>query len=50
MKTSKEEKEKIDSFESRFLIRRANAYLKQNLIYNAKNDLEEALKLDPNNE
>ncbi|EAR87721.1 tetratricopeptide repeat protein (macronuclear) [Tetrahymena thermophila SB210] len=49
-KLTKEEKDKLISFESRFLVRRANAYLKQNLIFNAKSDLEEALKLDPNNE
>ncbi|KAL4480776.1 hypothetical protein ABPG72_001645 [Tetrahymena utriculariae] len=49
-KLTKEEKDKLISFESRFLVRRANAYMKQNLIFNAKSDLEEALKLDPNNE
>lgn len=48
-KLTKEEKDKLINFESRFLVRRANAYLKQNLVYNAKTDLEEALKLDPTN-
>lgn len=33
----------------RFLVRRGNAYLKQGQLYNALNDMEEALKLDPKN-
>jgi len=37
------------TFEVRFLVRRANAYLKINQIYHAKSDFEESLKLDPNN-
>lgn len=49
-KQSKEFREKLQSFEVRFLTRRANAYLQQQLIYNAKLDLEEAYKLDPANQ
>jgi Tfp pilus assembly protein PilF len=31
----------------RTLVRRANAYLKTNQIYNAKSDLEKAAEIDP---
>jgi len=44
-----EEKEKLKNFELRFLVRRANAYLKINQVYHAKSDFEECLKLDPSN-
>jgi dyslexia susceptibility 1 candidate gene 1 protein len=49
LKLSKEERQKLKDFEVRFLIRRSNAYLQQAQVFNAKNDLEEALKLDPDN-
>ncbi len=48
-KSSKDSKEKLINFEVRFLIRRGNAYLNQGSFYNALTDLEDALKLDPNN-
>lgn len=49
-KVSKEDKQKLSDYLVRFLVRRSNAYLKQHQLYNAHCDLEEAVKLDPNNE
>ena len=41
--------EKLKDYEIRFLVRRGNAYLKTKKFYHAKSDLEDALKLDPQN-
>jgi len=49
-KISPEEKEQLRLFELRFLVRRANAYLKINQVYHAKSDFEESLKIDPTNQ
>ncbi|CAD8163326.1 unnamed protein product [Paramecium pentaurelia] len=49
-KITKEQKDKLQDFLVRFYVRRSNAYVKQNQIYHAKCDLQEALKLDPQNE
>jgi len=45
----KELNEKLKDYEIRFLVRRGNAYLKTKKFYHAKSDLEDALKLDPQN-
>jgi len=45
----KEFNEKVKDYEIRFLVRRGNAYLKTKKFYHAKSDLEDALKLDPEN-
>lgn len=39
---------KIISLNIRFLVRRANAYLKQGQIFSAKSDIKQALDIDPN--
>ncbi|CAD8091287.1 unnamed protein product [Paramecium sonneborni] len=49
-KITKEQRDKLQDFQIRFYVRRSNAYVKQNQIYHAKCDLQEALKLDPQNE
>jgi len=45
-----EEKDQLRNYELRFLVRRANAYLKINQVYHAKSDFEEAIKIDPQNQ
>lgn len=40
-------KEELDRVAVRTLVRRANAYLKKEQVYNAKSDLEKALEISP---
>lgn len=43
-------KEDIEKISVRTLMRRANAYLKKEQLYNAKSDLEKALEISPKDE
>jgi hypothetical protein len=40
-------REELDKIAVRTLMRRANAYLKKEQVYNAKGDLEKALEISP---
>lgn len=48
-KSDLSQKQKLDDFAKRFLVRKAYAYLQTDQKHNAKADLEKALEIDPKN-